>query len=178
MLRVGNLRLHAHSFVFRKRVENPHNVELFLALGIVHGGDVDAVIELLFIAKHLKNRGNQRAIHLQIVLAKIGQRLDAGAELLGQLGNQRRVPRLGSRSGGLCRCCGLGGRCSGCRFFSWRGGFRRSRSWRHCGLLRWRGRFGTTRRRSSGRNAAGNLIGGGLFSLRLRRRRFGFVRHS
>src|SRR5713226_5713041 len=56
-LAIGDERLHADALVARKRIEHPDHVELFLALGIMHGGDVDAVVELLPVAEDLKNLG-------------------------------------------------------------------------------------------------------------------------
>src|SRR5208283_1409520 len=76
-LAVEDLRFHANAFVARERIKNPDNVELFFTLGIMHGGDVDAIIELLFVAKDLKNLRNQRAVDDHVVLAEIGQGLQA-----------------------------------------------------------------------------------------------------
>jgi hypothetical protein len=47
-------------------------------LGIVDGGDVDAIVELLLVAHKLQDLGNHGAVHDHVVLAEICQRLNAG----------------------------------------------------------------------------------------------------
>src|SRR6266446_5256819 len=110
---LGYERLHADALVARKRIEHPDHVELFLALGIMHGGDVDAVIELLPVAEDLENLGYQRAVDHHVILAEIGERLDSRAVLAFQFGHHRRIPWGGHRTGRLW----------------WRSGSRRLRSW-------------------------------------------------
>ena len=44
----------------------------------MHRRDVDAVIEMLFVAQDLKNLRDQGAINHHVVLRGIGQRLEAG----------------------------------------------------------------------------------------------------
>ena len=51
---VGDLGLDPHALVAREGIENPDDIELLLALGIVDGGDVHAVVELLFVAQDLQ----------------------------------------------------------------------------------------------------------------------------
>ncbi len=55
---VGDHDFHANAFVFGKRVQNPEEVELFFALGIVDCGDVHAVIELFTVAQNLQQFEN------------------------------------------------------------------------------------------------------------------------
>src|SRR6267378_6783453 len=100
-LTIGNLRFHADTLVAYKRVQNPKHIELLLALGIVHGRDVHAVVKLVFIAQKLEHPGDKRAVDHEIVLAKISQRLKTGT-----------VPRLIFFSEG--RCPGHGNRTGGC----------------------------------------------------------------
>ena len=50
VLAVLDLRFHPHALVVLERVQDVHDVELRLALGIVNCGDVHAVIEELVVA--------------------------------------------------------------------------------------------------------------------------------
>src|SRR5580658_185274 len=127
---VRDLRFHADAFVARERVQHPDHVELLVALGVMHGGDIDAVVETFFIAQYLQDFGNHRAIDHHIVLPEISQRLDAGAVLVLELRDHGRIP------GRRYRNCGLRRR-RHCRF----GGGRSCRSCR-CGFWRNRGRSG------------------------------------
>src|ERR1035438_4573760 len=184
---VGDSRGDADAFIPRERVQHPDHVELLLPLGIMHRGNVHAVVELLFIAQNLQNLGNQRPIHHHIVLPEIRQRLDARSILTLKLRDHGRIPwrRHGSRRFRR-RCSGLRGRSSrrGCgRCGRW---FRRNGRSRSCGggnSLVWSGfRFRLNR---AGRSSLHPARGSGLirrrfrFTFRRRRRgRFDFVRHS
>src|ERR1700683_670883 len=77
-LTIGNLSLHANALIPRKRIKHPDHVELLFALRIVRRGKVDAVIELLLVAQHLKYLGNRRDAVRRVVLGEISQWLDSG----------------------------------------------------------------------------------------------------
>ena len=73
MLAIGNLGLYAHPLILGEGLKNPNHVELLFSLRIMDRGNVDAIIELVFIPEHLQDGGNERAIDFQIVLAEVGE---------------------------------------------------------------------------------------------------------
>src|SRR5579859_3541296 len=160
---VGNLRLDAHPLVAWERIEDPDDIELLFALRIMHRGDVDAVVELLFVAQQTENVGNQRAVNAKVILSKISLRVEAGAVLALVFLYHRRGPRHGDGTGGLGGSSGFRGR-SG-----WS-------SWLRGGGSRWSSRL----------SRGGGSCGCGTFRRRLllafRRRwwswRFDFFGHS
>ena len=115
MFAVLDLRLDSHPLVVVKRVEDVNDVELRLALGIVHGGDVHAVVEQLVLAHAQQDLVNDGAVHDQVLLSKVGVGFfDSGTILTAQprdqlclpglwLGTFRLWRRLGSRG---CRRLG------------------------------------------------------------------------
>src|SRR5579871_4616229 len=58
-LTVGNAGGHANALVPGKRIQHPDHIKLLLALRIMHGSDVHAVIELFFVPQDLQNRRDQ-----------------------------------------------------------------------------------------------------------------------
>ena len=174
-LAIGNQRLHPNAFVPRKRVENPDRIKRLFPLGIMHRGDVHAVIELFLITQHLKKFRNETPIDDKIVLPQIGARLaDTRSKLPFEFAHHSRIPRNGS---GPCR---LGGRRRGVRRLTRRTGRGRG-SWRRADPLcracsrrssffcRWN-RLNRTRRLFRRRF---------LFAIRRRwRTRLGFLGHS
>src|SRR5450755_816817 len=184
---VGDSRGDADAFIPRERVQHPDHIELLLPLGIMHRGNVYAVVELLFVAQNLQNLGNQRAIDHHIVLPEIGQRLDARSVLALKLRDHGRTPWRGHGSRRLRRrCSGLRGRgsrrgCGRCGRWFRRSGRSRSRGGRNS--LVWSGfRFRLNR---AGRSSLHPARSSGLirrrFRFTFRRRRrggFDFVRHS
>src|ERR1039457_4399310 len=113
-LAIGDLRFHTDAFIARERVQHPEHVELLLALGIVHCGDVHAVVELLFVAQNLEDFRNQGAIDHHVVLAEISQRFDAGAVFAFELRDHGRIPWRGDRSRRFRRSGGWLGGGRGC----------------------------------------------------------------
>src|SRR6266481_1626049 len=103
---VGDLRFYANPLIARKRIEDPHDVELLFALRIMHSRDIDAVVELLFVAQEAQNVGDQRAVNGKIVLSQISLRVETRAVLALVFFNQRRGPR---RRNGTSRLGGSGG---------------------------------------------------------------------
>src|ERR1039458_6203693 len=150
---VGDLRLHAYPLIARERIEYPYDVELLFALRIMRCGDIDTVVELLFVAQQAQDVGDQGAVGGKVVRAEISEGLEARAVLAAVFFNHRRGPR--HRYG----TSGLGGSGRLCR----RGGFRRR------SRLRWLGgrRCGFFRRRL--------LL---TFRRRWWSRRFDFLGHS
>src|ERR1700691_809143 len=123
---IHDLSLHADALVARERIKHPDDLELPFARGVVHGGNVDAVIELLFVAEDLENLRNQRTIDHHVVLPGIGQRFDAGTVCALKLCDHGRIPRGGRRGGWLGRRSRFGsGR--GRRRWGARGNWRRGR---------------------------------------------------
>src|SRR5207344_3464940 len=103
---------HPETLVARKRIKNPYDIELPVALRVVDSRHVDAVVELLLVTQNLQDRRNQRAIDLQVVLVEIGPGLKARSVLPLQLIHKGRIPRLGNRTRRLGG--GSGFRGSGC----------------------------------------------------------------
>ena len=66
---VGDLRFYADALVALERIENPEDFELLFARRIMRRRDVDAVVELLFVAQQAQEVGDERAIDGEIVLA-------------------------------------------------------------------------------------------------------------
>src|SRR5271168_3482993 len=89
---VEDLRFHADAFIAREGIKHPDDIELLLARGVMHGGDVHAIIELLFVAENLKNFGNHRAVNDHVILPPVSQRLDAGTVVAFELGDHGRIP--------------------------------------------------------------------------------------
>src|ERR1700685_1894031 len=114
---------HANAFVPWKRIENPEDIKLFFPLGIVHGGNVHAVIKLLSVAKDLQHLGNNRRFHHHIVLAEVGICFaNARAVLALERGDHRGFPWNWGRTGRVCRrTAGAPGACAA-GFFSPLGG--------------------------------------------------------
>src|SRR6202142_1627078 len=48
---VGDLRFYADALVALERIKNPDDFELLFSCGIVRRGDVEAIVELLFVAE-------------------------------------------------------------------------------------------------------------------------------
>ena len=199
VLAVFDLRLDPHALVVLERVQDVNDVELRLALGIVHRGDVHAVVEELVVAHAQQDFVDDGAVHHQIFLADVSAGLaDARSVLLLELGYQIGVPRLWLRPCGLGRngrfsrrrCCGLSWsgrfrvgwrpriRLCGCGRFRlgclrrWRRGWRFRRCGR-CGVFRFGCRSFGLRRNSLWRGFSCALWrGGDWFGP------FGFLGHS
>src|SRR5208282_895137 len=90
---VGDLRLHAYPLIARERIEYPYDVELLLAFRIMRCGNIDTVIELLFVAQQAQDVGDQRAVDGKVVLAQISLRVEPRAVLAAVFFNQGRGPR-------------------------------------------------------------------------------------
>ena len=71
-LAVFDLRLDAHALVVMERIQDVQDVELVVPLGIVHRGDVNAVVEKFGVPHAQQDVVNDCAIHHDIFLAEIG----------------------------------------------------------------------------------------------------------
>src|ERR1700730_11587495 len=110
---VGDLRFHPHALVARKGIEDPHDIELLFTLQIMHGGDIDAVVKLFFVAQQTQNVWDQRAVNGKIVLSQIRLRVETRAVPALVFFNQRSGPRHRNgtgRLGGRGGFSSLGGR--------------------------------------------------------------------
>src|ERR1700723_3636067 len=64
----------------------------------MHGGDVDAIVKLLFIAQQTQNVGDQRAVNDKVILSEICYRFEARPILVAIFFNQWRSPRQRHRT--------------------------------------------------------------------------------
>src|ERR1039458_7591387 len=118
---IQNLRRHTNALVAREGIKHPHHIELLLSLWVMHRRDVNAVIELLFIAENLENLGNQGTIDHHVVLPGVSERIDAGTVCPLELRDHWRIPGSRHGRGWFRRGCRFRssrrrGRCSGCGF--------------------------------------------------------------
>src|SRR5579872_1793525 len=104
ILAVPYHRFHANSLVSRERIQNPDQIELFFPVGIVHRGDIHAVIKLLPVAQNLQDLRNNRRFDHHVILAQVSICFtDARAVLALECAHHRRFPRNWSGADRFCR---------------------------------------------------------------------------